>query len=88
LRVKDGFDFDDVKADVEEALETNFDPIAYDASGNRYFDAGGTVHPDDIRRIVLSVEGVAWFTISSPAIALALDSFELPILGTVTITEG
>lgn len=76
LDVETGYEFSDVKAAVESAL-------------NDYFS--GRLLSQDITRaklgsIIYGVEGVRNYSISTPAADISIDEDQLPVIGTVTVS--
>lgn len=83
-----GYDATDLIEDVEDALEAHFDPLGYDAAGNRSIEPGQSIYPNHVLKIIQAVAGVDRAQIVSPTTATTVESNKLPALGTVTITEG
>jgi len=78
VSVEDGYTFSSVSADVRTALSAYF---------------SGTLLGKDVLRarlgyVIFGVEGVKNYSISLPAADISIADSQLPVAGTITVTEG
>lgn len=88
LEIADNYLAATVIAAAEDALEARFNPLGYDADGNRLTTNGMAISPSLISNVVTAVAGVTGFTLSAPAATIYCDGHKLPRLTSIGITES